>query len=891
LKNLKKLNKIGCLKGAGFMLKLIGKHFSIILLLIICLIISGCGGNSGIVSGTVSNPVSNDIISTPTPTPVLIQKPAEGYLLVTNSVTDEGDNVENLKVFDVPATKPDESGNQPFIQQLADTLKEDPQTWNSPQIQELYNQLNSTLSQSQPLTVYASNASVYSSYQDSENATPIPVNADGKFNSQILTEVGNSSTELEVAINDDNYLNVETVTGGDMSSSCNDVTPGLKACPSKIMTMPGDVVEFKVYAYPNTNLKDAGLTFTLNDTSLGCISPPIYLCKNGKKSYSQADGCFYAKKGLTTPVSTTITVKTSDLQIEIPVEIVKTTASISGTVYTGGAPLVRGHVKSFGPKSCSRLDENGNYSLKKVFKAHNVKVRATWWTSENGKKIRHREEKVIDFLNSDLTGFNFGVPPTPTPTSTPGATPTPRPDIFYADQTLSATLQFEIWKKELGIMDATRKTVNWLNREEPGPAIPEGITGACISYLFGPNPSIFVHFDDGESFSFYTGGDDWFGSYPGNNNITVTDDINQKNKIKKTPSLQSSNSEPVYFTPAKIFIRSPFEWQVEGGAISTDNIVNELDSIGFTDYDSKILHSSEIDLLTIRTEERGGIYANGYYFYSDEQNTITPWDYENLGDYGLVYIFTHASEKAFYVCFSPYTYSSRGILEHSQAMKEFKEKYGPKYDLIKYPYGVWGEDLVDLPSWYLPHIPRSNGLCNKMVVTYLTREFFKTKNDNPATNFEGSVIYINSCDTEMLNETLPETYPEEPFRSALPAFSTAKLFFGNNGPADFRWMQRMGYYFFHYMMYGPVVPELVPGCSSTGPYPGPFSDDFEPNKPMHAKEAIDTLSGYGVNPDPQEYKEGEKILGKSHCKTVVLPENSTDKVYFPGKVDVTIDKK
>jgi hypothetical protein len=72
------------------------------------------------------------------------------------------------------------------------------------------------------------------------------------------------------------------------------------------------------------------------------------------------------------------------------VEIVKSTASISGTVYTDGAPLIRGHVKSFGPKICSKLDENGNYILKKVFKSHNVKVRATWWTMENGQKIRHR---------------------------------------------------------------------------------------------------------------------------------------------------------------------------------------------------------------------------------------------------------------------------------------------------------------------------------------------------------------------------------------------------------------------------------------------------------------------------------------------------------------------
>jgi len=123
-------------------------YLSLLLLILTGIILCyGCGGgdNSGIVPNNVINPNTtdnqvNNIISTTTP--VLVTKPAQGYLIVTNSVTDEGDNVENLDILDVPANNIDETGNQTFIQQVADTLKEDPLIWNSPQMQDLYNTLN-----------------------------------------------------------------------------------------------------------------------------------------------------------------------------------------------------------------------------------------------------------------------------------------------------------------------------------------------------------------------------------------------------------------------------------------------------------------------------------------------------------------------------------------------------------------------------------------------------------------------------------------------------------------------------------------------------------------------------------------------------------------------------
>ncbi|MEQ8192225.1 MAG: hypothetical protein ABRQ39_29945, partial [Candidatus Eremiobacterota bacterium] len=88
---------------------------------------------------------------------------------------------------------------------------------------------------------------------------------------------------------------------------------------------------------------------------------------------------------------------------------------------------------------------------------------AIWWTSENGQKIRHREERVIDFFDSDLTGFNFGVPPPPT------ATPTfpPPTDKYYDIVTEKIIAQKVKWQQELGWKEGLKKTADWLNGQVP----------------------------------------------------------------------------------------------------------------------------------------------------------------------------------------------------------------------------------------------------------------------------------------------------------------------------------------------------------------------------------------------------------------------------------------
>jgi len=867
-----------------------------VVLAVICVIfLSNCGGggNSSVVPNT--NPTTENPVSytNPTPTPILVTKPAEGYLLVTNSVTDEGDNVENLKVFDVPAFKVDTSGNQPFIQQVADTLKEDPQTWNSPQIQELYSALNASLFNSRPLPLYASSANLYSSYQDSENSEPIPVNADGSFNSQVLTEAGNSSTELEVVINEDTCLEAETVTSGDISSSCNDTTPGLKSSPSKIMVMPGEVVEVLIYSYPTTNLKNAGLTITLNDTSLGCISPQIFLCKGGKKDYTKAWVCFHAKKSLSTPISTTITVKTSDLQLEIPVEIVKAAASISGTVYTGGATLVKGFVKSFGPKSHCKLDENGNYTLQKVFKAHNVKVRATWWTTENGQKVRHREEKVIDFFNQDVTGFVFGVPPTPTPTWTPSVTPTPRPryDEFYEEKIEEVICQYEKWEAELGKLQANQRTIQWLNGQvSDGPPIPDEISGAAS---IGNPYDIWVIFKDGRNECIST-------SDPIIMEEQGTDDpLLRKEEIKPFTHL-TATSNNCTVKNADVIMLSPYYWQ------KSDRYLVELDirkRLEQNNYDVKYINT---DTSNVTDPERKDIdmdWSEAFWFgkyvgcYAlNWDNIVTPKTFETIGKYGIIYINAHGGPVTIdETTFNPDNVPPESvfrlsctILAKNRNSKELSplDKWTDENSDKEFKH--YSSSIDQNKGWWFyrnREITMGSGqaLVRKWVKELaLTNYYFDYLNAKSATNFEGSLVYWGGCCAWHMKNS----------------FNTAKVYIGYDRFSQATWAYPFAYNFFWFMMYGPkdCPKDIIHGDGSLDIPHSPMplaTPSFDIDKPLHATEALNNAltDHYKVNPDPAYYERNTDDVDTNGCTAKIWQKDSNEHIYFPVPVTVTVHKK
>ncbi|MEQ8222475.1 MAG: hypothetical protein ABRQ37_09260 [Candidatus Eremiobacterota bacterium] len=318
--------------------------------------LNNCGGSN---ITTPSIPQQETLLSS-TPIPSLVTKPVKGFIYGYNTVTEEGENISNINIFDVPAYSPDSSGNVPLVSQVSSYLQQEyPQEFNNPDIQELYNRLNTTLSQYKPLPDYNSQAKLFSIYQDSQNDTPVTVNPDGQFEGNVLTGAESSTVKLEANLGEDNYTEAELIVSSDTLASSNSSEATLKSCPEKIIAFPDDIVIFKVFSEPAIDLKKAGLKFSLKNNSMGCIAPPVYLCAFGKHKYNVAYGFLYIKKGLTTPVDTVINATTgTGLSLNIFLEVVKSTAGISGRVYTGEKPL-RAYPKSRPiPFHCQALPKN-----------------------------------------------------------------------------------------------------------------------------------------------------------------------------------------------------------------------------------------------------------------------------------------------------------------------------------------------------------------------------------------------------------------------------------------------------------------------------------------------------------------------------------------------------
>jgi len=605
-------------------------YTAILLIISIGFIFSSCSGGSNDgtlpVTNTNTSIDSNPSVVTSTLTPVLIQKPIQGYIYSYNTVTEDGETVPYINILDVPAFQNDASGNESFIAQVSNNLKQDyPEDWKKPEIQELYAQLSRTLSESRPLPEYSAQAQVSSVYSD----TSIPVGSDGHFDNTVLTGAADNNVKLEVALGEDSYAEVETLpSSGNINSSDATGAAVLKSCPEKIFAFPGEILIFKVYSEPGINLKSAGLKFTLNNSSIGCITQPVYLCLFGAHKYQVAYGCVYIKPGLDTPIDTTITARLNSGQsMSIFIEVIKKTASVSGTVYTGGSTLVKGYVKSLGPKACCKIDSSGNYSLPRVFMGHSRSVIATWWTSENGQKVRHREEKVIDFLNANIAGFNFGVPPTPTPTSTPTATPTPRPpyDEFYKEKLGSVLSQYDQWKTGLSVIEANQHTIKWLNGEVPdGPPIPDGIAGAVS---MGNPYDIWVKFKDGMSICISTSDPIII------KNEDTGEPLPEKEEIKHLSCLTASSNNTTVKN-SDVIILSPYYWQQPSGFQVENDISQPLED---NNYNVKKIRPVKTRDFVLNWDTGVEPWVDCV-VKSSWDNILTPEALETMGNYGIIFI-------------------------------------------------------------------------------------------------------------------------------------------------------------------------------------------------------------------------------------------------------------
>ena len=900
-------------------------NFILILsLLSIILIAVSCGSSD-------SNFTSTNLNNTPstftnTPTPALTYKPISGYLYISNTSLEDGENITNTTVLDIPAVNPDSSGSTPLLTQISNLQQENPDDWNSPDIKELYDKLSTTLNQSQALP---QTAKIFTKYQDSLNESPIPVNNEGFMSGQAVINDGDTNVELEISLDEDNYIEAETVIASDNLTSSDATEATLKSCPEKIISFPGEITILKIYS--TINLEKAGLTVTLNNSGLGCLSRPVFLDVCSKKKQDTAYIFFYPKKNLSTPIDTKITARTdTGLQLEIFTEIIKSTTSISGRVFTGGKPLIKGYVRSIGPKAFCKLDSSGNYTLPRVFRGHFRKVTATYWIEDNnGKKIRHREEKIIDFFNSDLTNFNFGEELlTPTPTLTPTAAPTPREvtDPFYADTAISVMLQRDLWIKDLEIDQALQKTVQWLNGNISDYPPPEGIASAELD---ADEPTIiWITFTDGNSRCIHY--------YP----------MIVENSQTSVPIQRNLRDNPNTVGSDKVKILAPFAWQDEytnqsvQGAIwdklvapsaeydkrgsirkltlrndieksfalryakyfTEDSVITIKEALHITNPDdsksSSLAHLLEENnkfetisdlknnlwMRVFTPDEINIIWANmeTYTCYKmichikNYANIIQPEDFQDLADYGIIYITTHGYPDGI-ACGPMYPENIGYLKDHNWLNKS--EKYSKLQDT-----GIWSIDIVTV--WD----PEAPGSYPSVIEVYeLHREFFQKCANR---DFSKSLIYINACHSYTFINSERNYNP----------MSDAKAYLGYDKFAGNNWARNISYYFFLYMIDSYKIPvEIFPSEDKNAiinPVPLPSSE------PMSAQQAYkifsevrctNKLPPYNLaNPDPHDYSDPIKYPNKELLKAqncVLKLEYKEPDIYFPVPVTITIEKK
>jgi len=784
-------------------------------------------------------------------------------LYLSNTSLEDGENVEQTTVLDIPAVNPDSSGSTPLLTQLSALQQENPQDWQGEDMKELYDKLSATLNQSQALP---ETAKVFTKYQDALNEAPIPVNNGGYISGQAVVGDTDTNVQLEVSLDEDHYIDAETIIPSNNLTSSDVTGATLKSCPEKVFALPGEVIIIQISSTTGINLKEAGLTFSLKNPNLGCItSKPIFLEICGKKKYEKVYCLFYAKKNLTTPIDTVISAKTTTgLQLDIFTEIIKSSASISGKVFTGSKPLIKGYVKSIGPKAFCKLDSSGNYTLPRVFRGHFRKIVATYWIQENDKKIRYREEKFIDFFNSDLTNFNFGQETTPTPTSTPTATPTfpPPSDPYYDNISAEIMDQKLTWQKELGWDQGRQKTINWLNGNLSEPLlstnISEAIQEASLD-VYDPYTILFT-FKNGLEVSITDPAPPQYEEKTSsqqnktlhtkisNNNFTASSSPttvkNEKvlmlgpnafeDKWNKNNMFDDQNSIKTNFVDAytkdNVTCLGIFNIKLDPNFPGDPNFPTDIvdEPSGHNNPSMADVEFTSVFFEASPTKKYGPTVV--CHIEPDKINKVPrPQDFVNMDEYGVIYIRTHGIPSAIMAC--PY-YAGDPELE----------------SWINDPvnYGKWrfGYALFS-PVYSFPYsYDETKVIYYKSVM--LKREFFTKSSYN--NDFGGSILYLDACESWLFNDSL--------FGFLDPPFKNVKVYIGSENKASIKKSSKIAHDFFRYML-------------------GMNTD----NQPMNVKDAFN-----------QSAEDNQLFYSNSKIK-LYTNGGKNDNTYLPGEVTVIVHKK
>lgn len=475
---------------------------------------------------------------------------------------------------------------------------------------------------------------------------------------------------------------------------------------------------------------------------------------------------------------------------------------------------------------------------------------------------------------------------------TPTATPTPRfpTDPYFDEITEKVINQKFQWEQALGLEIAVEKTVDWLSGNLIDPPVPGEIREAIVKAEkdnYDPK-AMRIYFKDGVTY-YFPNKDKLQHILEQEDNVNYTESRNEVN-LTLSPHIIANSTDDAAETVknSKILVLSPFTWQLlygfhgHGlGEYTANWLLSKLKSFPFY-ADGKFLEIRICDVpdypkseAPITLVEQYGLLGNiksevlcklkpGF-----EDKVIRPQDFENLGDYGIIYIDTHGDTSGLYCC--PYYVDDKGKVD-GDLEKWLKD---PKNN------GLW--EYVTTPPNEIMYTYCFSDAKEKNIPLHfkcikLKMEFFDKQQ-----NFDGSLVFINAC----------ESY----FFHLYGAFPNAKVYLGHNVDARAGWSSSLGFYFFYSMIkgytpldkleqdFGPNIPAILAARPYVKPFPEP-----PPGYPMSVIHTYNMLQKIRANPNTQDpnYPIGGLLESKLFIDT---HGGEHENVYFPTSEEIIVHKK
>jgi len=196
-----------------------------------------------------------------------------------------------------------------------------------------------------------------------------------------------------------------------------------------------------------------------------------------------------------------------------------------------------------------------------------------------------------------------------------------------------------------------------------------------------------------------------------------------------------------------------------------------------------------------------------------ERNYVLPTDFENMNQYGVIYIATHGS---------PDTLECGPVFYNIEKTKDWQDWITTNKEYSRTEPNTWAEG-----NWFYTY--------RKVLTPEWTRCLTLRANyfTNHNTSLGNSIVYIDACNSDLLRLNLNSP------------FHTSRVYLGHDRPNYGMWSRQVAYKFFCYMIFG------------TGVVPSQNQDN--PTLPLSVQEAYTELTYkdvnpiFNMNPDPTDY--------------------------------------